>query len=304
MRVRELDALVLGCLITFVTATATAQDTAAEAERAGEAYAAEDWKTAAQAYREITGEQTTNGRAWFRLGVSLRNLGELDEARAALEQGQAVGVPAQFAQYEIAKILILQDDTNAALETLEKLAGAGLTNVQGITTDAEFAGLSDNERFQDIVTNVRRNTQPCEEGAYRDFDFWIGNWDVADASGNHQGTNVIARGPGGCMLEENWTSAGGGAGTSLNYYDPTTGTWSQLWVSSGLLIKVEGGLKDGAMHLAGTSYYMANDDLRSFRGTWTPLADGRVRQYFEESTDGGETWAIWFDGYYTRRAEE
>jgi hypothetical protein len=26
-----------------------------------------------------------------------------------------------------------------------------------------------------------------------------------------------------------------------------------------------------------------------------------VRQLFEESADGGKTWTLWFDGYYTRR---
>jgi hypothetical protein len=31
------------------------------------------------------------------------------------------------------------------------------------------------------------------------------------------------------------------------------------------------------------------------------LPDGRVRQLFEESEDEGKTWALWFDGYYTRR---
>jgi len=31
------------------------------------------------------------------------------------------------------------------------------------------------------------------------------------------------------------------------------------------------------------------------------LPDGRVRQFFEQSTDGGETWTTWFEGFYTRK---
>ncbi|MFQ6005872.1 MAG: hypothetical protein ACE5OQ_10245 [Woeseia sp.] len=27
---------------------------------------------------------------------------------------------------------------------------------------------------------------------------------------------------------------------------------------------------------------------------------GCVRQYFEQSNDGGEMWAAWFEGFYTR----
>ena len=31
---------------------------------------------------------------------------------------------------------------------------------------------------------------------------------------------------------------------------------------------------------------------------------GRVRQYFEQSNDGGETWVPWFEGFYTRTSEK
>ncbi len=34
--------------------------------------------------------------------------------------------------------------------------------------------------------------------------------------------------------------------------------------------------------------------------TFTPLEDGRVRQLIEQSTDGGQTYTVWFDGYYAR----
>ena len=34
---------------------------------------------------------------------------------------------------------------------------------------------------------------------------------------------------------------------------------------------------------------------------WQPLPDGRVRQLWESSKDGGETWTVAFDGYYARR---
>ena len=34
---------------------------------------------------------------------------------------------------------------------------------------------------------------------------------------------------------------------------------------------------------------------------WTPLADGRVRQTWESSNDGGKTWTVSFDGYYKKK---
>jgi hypothetical protein len=92
---------------------------------------------------------------------------------------------------------------------------------------------------------------------------------------------------------------------SINYYDPGQRKWVQVWVSSGgYRVEITGGLRDGSMVLEGEAYYYANCRRAPFRGVWTPLPDGRVRQYFEESSDGGKTWAPWFEGYYTRSTHE
>jgi hypothetical protein len=37
------------------------------------------------------------------------------------------------------------------------------------------------------------------------------------------------------------------------------------------------------------------------RITWTPLPEGRVRQFWENSRDEGKTWSVAFDGTYVRR---
>lgn len=39
------------------------------------------------------------------------------------------------------------------------------------------------------------------------------------------------------------------------------------------------------------------------RITWTPQEDGRVRQHWQMTNDGGKTWQVLFDGYYTRNPE-
>ena len=36
------------------------------------------------------------------------------------------------------------------------------------------------------------------------------------------------------------------------------------------------------------------------RITWTPNADGSVRQRWETSTDDGKTWTVAFDGIYRK----
>ncbi len=146
--------------------------------------------------------------------------------------------------------------------------------------------------------------RPCEGGGpYDEFDFWVGEWDVFTPEGNKAGTNRIEETEGGCILLESWTGAGGGTGTSINYYDPSTERWNQLWVSpNGVVIRIAGGLRDGSMVLEGE---LVGPEGRSqpFRGTWTPNPDGSVRQFFEISADDGATWAAWFDGKYVRSGQ-
>ena len=143
---------------------------------------------------------------------------------------------------------------------------------------------------------------PCMDGGrYAEFDFWVGAWDVFIPDGRQAGTNLIEKAEQGCVLVERWSGAGGSTGTSVNFYDPGRARWRQLWVSpNGGVIDIEGGLHEGSMVLEGTLTNAAGAS-QPFRGAWTPNADGSVRQHFEVSSDGGETWATWFDGRYVRR---
>lgn len=138
----------------------------------------------------------------------------------------------------------------------------------------------------------------CSAPEHHQFDFWLGTWTVT-AAGKPAGTNRIESVMSGCGLLEHWTSARGGHGTSLNFYDRRTKTWSQAWID-------EGG---NALHLSGTfangRMVLASEPRRTEAGldvqriTWTKNADATVRQLWESSTDGGKTWTVAFDGLYT-----
>jgi hypothetical protein len=147
---------------------------------------------------------------------------------------------------------------------------------------------------------------PCEQdSAFAAFDFWVGTWDVHTADGKFVGSNDIKRAQRGCVLIENWSSAGGGSGMSINYLDKTTDEWVQIWNDgSGSQINIRGGMTDEGMLLVGTIHYVAKGTTAAFRGLWTPLPDGRVRQFFEQSNDDGETWSPWFEGFYTRKSAD
>ncbi len=136
----------------------------------------------------------------------------------------------------------------------------------------------------------------------RQFDFWLGEWEVTDEAGEKTlGHNTIGKRENGCYVFEAWRSAGGGTGSSMNYYDPTLGKWHQLWLDGGYsIIKTAGGIVDGAMVMTGTIHYLEAGTTHPFRGTWTPLPDGRVRQFFEQADEEGN-WQAWFNGYYRKK---
>lgn len=143
----------------------------------------------------------------------------------------------------------------------------------------------------------------CAEGPARQFDFWLGDWDVRLPDGAPAGRSRIERVAAGCALLEHWQGRGGFTGHSLNRYDPATGRWQQWWMdSSGGLLQLSGGWEEGQMRLRGETIEAQRPGQRRLeRITWQPLPDGAVRQRWEQSADGGQTWQVVFDGRYLRR---
>jgi hypothetical protein len=66
-----------------------------------------------------------------------------------------------------------------------------------------------------------------------------------------------------------------------------------------MLLLLEGGLRGGSMVLEGPGVGPDGSTVRH-RITWTPNADGSVRQYWE-TTDAAGHWGTTFDGRYTRK---
>lgn len=139
----------------------------------------------------------------------------------------------------------------------------------------------------------------CSEEHSHEFDFWIGEWEVT-ANGNVAGTNSIQPILDGCVLQETWSGATGGAGSSFNFYNPQTKKWQQFWVwKNGTTLDLEGQYADGKMVLEGESTGQNGKPVWN-RITWYDNPDGTVRQHWQVSRDQGTTWADAFDGLYSK----
>jgi hypothetical protein len=227
----------------------------------------------------------------------------LPEAEEALDHARQQGFPPLRVALERARVLTLAHETDKAVAVLQSVADGGFTAVGFITGDPILSTLAGKPAYDGLVAAMARVAYPCEnDEAFRAFDFWVGDWVVHGPAGEVAGSNTIERAQRGCVLIENWTSASGGTGMSINYLDKASGEWVQVWnAEGGSQIHIRGGMTDEGMLLAGTLHDVANGTTVPFRGLWTALEDGRVRQFFEQSTDGGVTWTPWFEGFYTRK---
>lgn len=153
---------------------------------------------------------------------------------------------------------------------------------------------------QNNSAQPQKPPKPCSSPEHRQFDFWVGDWDVT-VGGKQAGTNSIQLILGDCVLLENWAGNGGVSGKSLNIYDSAKGKWQQTWVDSGgSVLELYGGFNDGAMRLTGET--TGKDGRKTIeRITWHPIDKDHVRQHWEQSRDGGKTWSTAFDGLYTRK---
>src|SRR6476469_8692770 len=81
----------------------------------------------------------------------------------------------------------------------------------------------------------------CQSVEYRQFDFWIGSWDVFGPAGKKVGESRIEAFAGGCGVAEFWNAGNGVSGRSLNMYYAQDKQWHQAWVdSSGSRLLLDG----------------------------------------------------------------
>jgi hypothetical protein len=143
----------------------------------------------------------------------------------------------------------------------------------------------------------------CTAPEHHAFDFWVGQWEVRAPDGKVAGTNDISSILNGCVNLEEWTGSQGGSGKSFNMYSRADRKWHQTWVdANGGRLDLVGGFEDGKLTLIGEN--VAPDGSRMMQKLVFEKIAGsphKVRQLWHQSRDGGQSWAVAFDGMYEQK---
>jgi hypothetical protein len=159
--------------------------------------------------------------------------------------------------------------------------------------------------FAATATARTQATVPCSANpVYRQFDFWIGEWEAFNVRGIKAGDSKIERMLDSCVILENWTSTQQGyKGKSYNTFNSTTGKWQQYWVDNtgGITEFFDGRFEDGKMIMQTYNLKQADGSYKITRMTFSKLSNDKVRQFGQSSVDEGKTWKTDFDLEYRRK---
>jgi len=143
----------------------------------------------------------------------------------------------------------------------------------------------------------------CDSSQYREFDFWVGQWQVSSTTNDTMSQSKITQINNGCGLLEEYKTSSGFQGKSLNIFDTQTQQWHQTWIdNSGTLLMLSGGLQNSSMVMSGKTHDK-NGQVIINKITWTPFSNGDVRQHWQTSTAKGSKWKTIFDGMYHKTSQ-
>ena len=143
----------------------------------------------------------------------------------------------------------------------------------------------------------------CVAAEFRQFDFWLGDWDTFESDDSTTGSIARARIEpiaGGCAIHELYEQTDGLIGDSILSFDPVKKAWQQTWVTNyGSLMVLSGAFKNGAVTLEGEMHLPSGKSV-AHRITWK-AEKGGVRESAVLSKDGGKSWQPAFDVVFKKR---
>lgn len=278
----------------LVAALASTPGFATPLDDAQAAFRQGDWQKVVELLAPLDTPGAQEGLLLCSARVQLRSYGEALSACERAREAGATGVQMDLSEAAARAQL---DQPQRALELLEAAVEGGLP--PSLFQRPAFDPIRDRPKFAELEQRSIQRANPClEQPEARQFDFWIGTWDV-HAAGRIAGRNVISKRHQGCLLFEDYTTGNRGfTGQSFNYWDPASSKWRQTWIdNSGNVTHYEGSLVDGSMVFEGINQGRTGGPTK-MRMTFTPNDDGSVRQFIEQWSDEASEWTTSFDGMY------
>lgn len=247
----------------------------------------------------LAAAEPQTGMDWYAQGRAQQEAQQYDAALDSFQHAADMNFQPAGAMMRSAQIAAIQGRADDALEFLRRaydlnpMAVALLPRIGGVPE------LADNAEYQSLLAKADLSRHPCKASKEASqFDFWLGDWQVTNPQGQVAGENHISHDLANCVVRESWTDVYGGQGTSVNFFDPASGHWHQVWTSdNGTITHYEGEFRDGAMRFEANGFGDRDGKTAFRRMTFTPNPDGSVRQLIEDSTDG-KSWTPSFDGTY------
>lgn len=154
---------------------------------------------------------------------------------------------------------------------------------------------------------VGQKTACTTDPVYRQFDFWIGEWDAYGVTGKKVGDSKITLILDSCIILEEWTSATPVkgvlySGKSFNTYNANTRQWQQTWVDNagGTTEYLEGKMENSALVFRSRPITFTNDTIAIRRLSFFNLGKNKVRQLGEISKNKAG-WSTEYDIEYRRK---
>ena len=159
-----------------------------------------------------------------------------------------------------------------------------------------------------FITVVGAQNLPCSKPEFRQFDFWVGEWEAYAPNGKKGGDSKISLILDSCVILEEWTSAGAQqgliyAGKSFNSYNDAAKQWQQTWTdNTGNTTEfLRGEASNGKIVYYADKVTGPKGEIFMRRLTFTKLNNDKVRQLGERSDDGGKGWTTEYDLEYRRK---
>lgn len=253
--------------------------------------------------RQILELAPDDGAAHYQLGINLMdNSDDLFDAAQHFERAGELEFQPMGVAYRLSRIYARNGRSNDALEQMEIMAAGGFGLLNLVEDQPDYDSINEDARFVSAVESIRASRFPCAaDERSHSFDFWVGEWTVTQ-NGQFAGTSSVQPILGHCTIFEQWESAAGTSGKSFNYYDPGHDHWRQIWIGdSGSFIEFTGVARDGGIFFTAETINPADGSITFHKFEFTVLGHDGVRQYWETSTDNGETWQSIWDGRYERK---